>query len=225
MICNVKMDGEVIFSGTKGECNKVVENSIHNYLFIMDINKRQENYSEIESEIRGKFEIEKVAAQGSKKLGECVMRKLEEFCDCSDMELEDKEAKELIINNWIEFGEEKKLALWDYFGQNEYMIEEIDCLEIDTDEVSVNGQSLLVLTDDEADRAYEKYLQNYIDECVLIDIPERYHSYFNEEKFIDDAKMEKGRGDLADFDGYENGPFWKIKGYEFKENIYIYRMK
>lgn len=44
------MDGDVIFSGTKGECNQMVERSVHNYLFIMGVNKRQENYSEIENE-------------------------------------------------------------------------------------------------------------------------------------------------------------------------------
>lgn len=60
MICDVKMDDEVIFSGTKGECNRMVERSVRNYLFIMDTNKRQENYSEIENEIRNKFKIEKV---------------------------------------------------------------------------------------------------------------------------------------------------------------------
>lgn len=152
------------------------------------------------------------------------MRKLEDFCDCSDMDPEDKRVKELIVNNWIDFGEEKKLALWGYFDRDEDIIEEIDCLEIDTREVSTNGQSLLVLTDDEADEAYEKYLQNYIDEVILTDIPEKYHYYFNSEKFINDAKIESGREELAEYDGYENGPFWKIEGYEFKENIYIYRM-
>lgn len=61
MICNVKMNNEIIFSGTKRECNQVVDQSVHNYLFIMDVNKRQEDYSEVEKEIRNKFEIERVA--------------------------------------------------------------------------------------------------------------------------------------------------------------------
>lgn len=61
MICNVKMNNEVIFSGTKRECNQMVDRSVHNYLFIMDANKRQEDYSEVEKEIRNKFEIERVA--------------------------------------------------------------------------------------------------------------------------------------------------------------------
>lgn len=152
------------------------------------------------------------------------MIKLEGFYCCYEMDPKDKEAKELIVNNWIKFGEEKKLALWDYFNRDEGIIEEIDCLEIDTAEVLVEGQSLLVLTDNEADEAYEKYIQNYIDECVLIDIPERYHNYFDEEKFINDVKINDGRSSLAGYDNYEHGPYWKIEGYEFRENIYIYRV-
>lgn len=149
------------------------------------------------------------------------MKKLEEYCDCSDIEPEEKEAKELIINNWIEFGEEKKFAVWCHFDYAPYYIEDIDLLDIDTDEIKLDGQNLLVLTDDEADEAFKNYMRNYIDECILNQIPERYHRYFNEEEFIEDVESSDGRGILAAYDGYEEGPY-RFND-ESDHNIYIYR--
>lgn len=149
------------------------------------------------------------------------MKKLEEYCDCSNIELKEKEAKELIINNWIEFGEEKKFAVWYYFDYNPDIIEDIDLLDIDIDEIKINGCNLLVLAEDEADNAFENYMRNYIDECVLNQIPENLHRYFNEEEFIEDTKSMDGRGVLACYDGYEVGPCNFGDG--FGNNIYIYR--
>lgn len=149
------------------------------------------------------------------------MKKLEEYCDCSDIEPEEKEAKELIINNWIEFCEEKKFAVWYYFDYDPDIIEDIDLLDIDTDEIKINGCNLLVLTDDEADKAFEDYMKIYIDECILNQIPENLHRYFNEEEFIEDSKSMDGRGVLASYDGYEMGPC-RLDD-ESDHDIYIYR--
>jgi hypothetical protein len=61
-----------------------------------------------------------------------------------------------------------------------------------------------VLTDDEADRENEEAIQNYIEECILPEIPERYGSYFDSEAFKKDAEMD-GRGhNIAHYDGHEH---------------------
>ena len=62
-----------------------------------------------------------------------------------------------------------------------------------------------VLTDNEADDAYEEDLDYYIDEIILPEIPEQYHYYFDTEKWKDDARLDGSRGNsLASYDGVEN---------------------
>lgn len=58
-------------------------------------------------------------------------------------------------------------------------------------------------TDSEADDAWEKELDNYIDECILPEIPDSYRNYFDDEAWKIDAKYD-GRGHaLARYDGHE----------------------
>ena len=60
-------------------------------------------------------------------------------------------------------------------------------------------------------------LENYIDEIVLPDLPERYRRFFDREAFKDDAKQ-YGRGNsLSGYDGHENEE--TVGG----ETFYIYR--
>ncbi len=76
----------------------------------------------------------------------------------------------------------------------------------------------LILTDDEADEKWDESLQNYIDECILPEIPESYRTYFDEEKWKDDAKHD-GRGhSLASYDGHENSEI--VEG----ETFYIFKI-
>lgn len=82
------------------------------------------------------------------------------------------------------------------------------------------NESYLVLTDDEADDAWEDELQNYIDECIMPELerncPE-LSRYFDEEAWKRDARFD-GRGhSLNRYDGTE---------YDEKVNdtwYYIYR--
>lgn len=79
------------------------------------------------------------------------------------------------------------------------------------------NEEYLVVTDSEADKLWDEYLDNYIEECVLHEIPEQYRMYFDDEKFKDDCKMD-GRGHcLAGYDGEEQEE--KVDGTYF----YIYR--
>lgn len=75
--------------------------------------------------------------------------------------------------------------------------------EIEVDEYDENTSDWLVCTDQEADDAWEKDLDNYIDECVLPMIPEGYRNYFDDEKWKRDARYD-GRGhSLSKYDGDE----------------------
>lgn len=66
------------------------------------------------------------------------------------------------------------------------------------------GRKWLVYTDEEADDAMEKELDNYIEDCILPEIPEGYRYYFDDEKWKRDARMD-GRGhSLSHYDGYEH---------------------
>ena len=73
-----------------------------------------------------------------------------------------------------------------------------------------------VLTDEEADAAWDEDLDKYIDDAM--EIPEAIKPYFDEEKWKRDAKMD-GRGhSLGRYDGEENEE--KIDGVWY----YIYRV-
>jgi hypothetical protein len=75
-----------------------------------------------------------------------------------------------------------------------------------------------VMTDDEADEAWDEYLTSYIDDCILPEVPEAFRNYFDEEAWKRDAKFD-GRGhSLSPYDGNEHEV--KIDG----EWFYIYRV-
>lgn len=61
----------------------------------------------------------------------------------------------------------------------------------------------LVYTDEEADQAWDESIENFIDECVLPDLPDNYRRYFDNEAFKNDCRYD-GRGHtLASYDGNE----------------------
>ena len=66
-----------------------------------------------------------------------------------------------------------------------------------------DGKEYAVGDDKEADDAWEESLDDYIDECILPEIPEQYQFYFDDKRWKNDAKMD-GRGhSLAVYDGDE----------------------
>ena len=74
-----------------------------------------------------------------------------------------------------------------------------------------------VLTDEEADDKWNEYLNNYIEECILPDLPETAQIYFDKDSWIKDAKYD-GRGhSLSSYDGNEES--CTINGTEY----YLYR--
>lgn len=74
----------------------------------------------------------------------------------------------------------------------------------------------LVGTYEEMDRKYDEYLDSYIDDCILPEIPEAYRFYFDDEKFKRDAASDRANA-LASYDGNENE--YALEGVTY----YIYR--
>ena len=89
----------------------------------------------------------------------------------------------------------------------EWCLENYDCEEIqelDDNIVEYENKDYWVLTDDEADEKWEEDLENYIDECILYQLPEHYRQYFDRESCKSDARH-NGRGNsLGRYDGNEN---------------------
>lgn len=87
------------------------------------------------------------------------------------------------IANYLEVEESEITQQYDYFEtpQGDYM----------------------VFTDREAEEAWDESIDNYIDECILPELPSRYQGYFDRKKFYRDAAMD-GRGhSLSTYDGIE----------------------
>lgn len=89
------------------------------------------------------------------------------------------------------------------------LCQQFNCSEEDIEDEGNNVYTLadepgeyMVLTDSEAEDAFDAELESYIDECVLTEMPEQYHQYFDREKWKRDAQMD-GRGCLASYDGEE----------------------
>ena len=81
-----------------------------------------------------------------------------------------------------------------------------------------DGCEYLVLTDSEADGRWNDSLDDYINECILPEIPEAYHNYFDRKGWKDDAYND-GRGHtLSPYDGNE------YEGYVNNIDYYIFRI-
>lgn len=74
-----------------------------------------------------------------------------------------------------------------------------------------------VLTDDEADTAWDEYLDSYLDDCILSELKGPLAQYFDRDAWKRDARHD-GRGHcLSSYDGEEHEI--KVDG----EWFYIYR--
>jgi len=95
---------------------------------------------------------------------------------------------------------EKILALAKFL---EIEIEDIE--EVYENTYKADGGEYMVLDDSEANTAFHESVENYIDECVLSEMPENLRYYFDNEKFERDVLLGDGRGpSLSSYDGAEN---------------------
>ena len=101
-------------------------------------------------------------------------------------------------------------------------------LECDIDDLSEskwddktieNGsEEYLVVDDAEADIAWDERLDSYIEECILAELPEHLRTYFDDEAWKKDARID-GRGhSISSYDGDEDEI--EIDG----ETVYIFRL-
>jgi hypothetical protein len=75
-----------------------------------------------------------------------------------------------------------------------------------------------IMDEDEADDAWDASLENFLEECILLELPENLVEYFDSEKWKRDARYD-GRGlTLSSYDGVEH----EIRT-EDGEYFYIYR--
>lgn len=96
---------------------------------------------------------------------------------------------------------------------NEYEIIREDCPLV----CEAGTREFTVFTDEEADAEWEQYLESYIEDCVIGEIPEQYRMWFDTEGFMEHLKTD-GRGhSLNGWDGQEHE--YEIDG----ETYYIYK--
>jgi hypothetical protein len=100
-------------------------------------------------------------------------------------------------------------------GFDEYVL--THGVEIEEIEEDNNSLDYLVLTDIEADYKWEEYLDNYIEDCILDDMPRHLRKYFDKERWKTDARYDGRAHSLSTYDGMEY--IITIGGEEF----YIYR--
>lgn len=80
----------------------------------------------------------------------------------------------------------------------------------DVDSIIENGNNYengnveyLIVTDEEGSDLEDEYLENYINECVLDQIPEVYRNYFDNESFKSDCRLDGRAHTLATYDHRE----------------------
>lgn len=77
-------------------------------------------------------------------------------------------------------------------------------IETDKNLFKYYGQEYHVLTDSEADDKEDEELDDYLEQCVYPELPENLRSYFDDEAWKEDARMD-GRGHIISrYDGYEH---------------------
>ena len=112
----------------------------------------------------------------------------------------------------------------DYESFEDFLSNESD--EVEELESDDYNEDYRVLTDEEADEAWEESLDNYIEECITPEIDKisegagnlSYYITFDEDAWKRDARMD-GRGhSLSSYDGHENEE--TVEGTTF----YIYRI-
>ena len=81
--------------------------------------------------------------------------------------------------------------------------EEMSDASLSGTNLEIMGNEYLFGTDAEMDELWDEYLDNYIDECILPEVPEAFQNYFDDEKWKSDAKDDGRAHSLASYDGHE----------------------
>lgn len=129
------------------------------------------------------------------------------LCQYLDIDYFEFDNQYYIGSNQDDF-DEKISSLTEDGDENEllenYSLVEDEITEGYDNTYSYGKEEYLILTDEKADEQWEESLDNYIEECVLPEIPKQYRYYFDDDSFKRDCKHD-GRGhSLASYDGEEH---------------------
>jgi hypothetical protein len=132
-------------------------------------------------------------------LGEPFFFVEDSFGETFAIEEDKNEIKELYLKAFPEGSEETE----DFQTFESWCIHNYSSLE------PYESENYLVLTDYEADDALDEALEQYIDKCILYNLPEQYRNYFDRDAWKSDALKsdahQDGRGhSLASYDGEEH---------------------
>ncbi len=137
---------------------------------------------------------------------------LEEFNEQSGGNYESIEEIERDNKPFLKWLTENALLLEDELTQSTY----------DENVFEYGSEEYLVCTNDEADELWDEDLENYIEECILPELNERYRQYFDNEAWKSNARFD-GRGhSLNRYDGNEYEEVVYNNNGE-KGRYYIYR--
>jgi hypothetical protein len=112
----------------------------------------------------------------------------------------------VLYQEWLKLSSDPEKDAYNYSFE-EWL--EIECTTVEIHELEEYdendySQKYKVYTDSEADDEWDVQLENYIEECILPELPTQYWSYFDNEGWKKDARYD-GRGhSLSQFDGSEN---------------------
>jgi hypothetical protein len=80
-----------------------------------------------------------------------------------------------------------------------------------TYEIGKNRQ-WAVIPESDIDDVFKEYTDNYVNDCILPEVPENIRSYFDYDKFNEDAQSD-GYGIMSSYDGQDNEQ-------DFDDNLY-----
>lgn len=108
--------------------------------------------------------------------------------------------EEMLSDGSMDDDDAKAVALYAYLNSVDdgSSFEDISLRDGASSTFDVSGFSYRILTDDEADDAFDEYLESSLDEVEGSD-----SHYFNRDQWKEDVKNGDGRGALASYDGEE----------------------
>ena len=107
--------------------------------------------------------------------------------DCIDLMVNDEEEGSRLLALMIAL-DEYGLAM--HATVNDYTIE-------------IGSREYLVVDDSRADELWDEDLENYIEDCILGELPSNLRSYFDNEAWKRDARVDGRAHSLASYDGDE----------------------
>lgn len=141
-----------------------------------------------------------------------IIKVTDHLCDAIDKEfyanIIDSNVEEEKLIKLIE-NENLKYDTWLYIVCiKEFDLTLDDLHQIKYDELdylaTIQGVDYLIGDDDDMNLSWDKELNYYIDECILPEMPERYHVYFDDKAFKDDCRCDGRAHSLNRYDGSES---------------------